>query len=264
MSNRALLIGINQYPSPNQLSGCINDIGDMANFLITACKFQKSEITMLADGRATASSILSSIDRLISGAVSGDRLFLHYSGHGAQITFDNVLHDALCPVDWDWSRSRAILDVDLRDKFSKIPAGVEFIFLSDSCHSGDLTREMSQNTVRSMQHPVDILWNISSAVERGLTPLTISKAVAVHDNCGFISGCASNQTSADASFSHRPNGAATFFILNELKKPTGLTEPLTILTRNICSSLSHFGYSQQPQLHGPDVITSKAFLSSLT
>ena len=36
--NRALLVGINKYPS-SPLNGCINDIQDMADFLVGKCKF---------------------------------------------------------------------------------------------------------------------------------------------------------------------------------------------------------------------------------
>jgi metacaspase-1 len=41
--NRALLVGINRYPSA-PLNGCINDIEDMAKFLVDKCVFTKSDI----------------------------------------------------------------------------------------------------------------------------------------------------------------------------------------------------------------------------
>jgi hypothetical protein len=52
--NRAFLVGINAYPG-NSLNGCVNDITDMAQFLVERCGFQHADIRLLTDGRATPS-----------------------------------------------------------------------------------------------------------------------------------------------------------------------------------------------------------------
>jgi hypothetical protein len=41
MSNRALLVGINRYPNV-PLDGCVNDVKDMANLLVSRCGFASS------------------------------------------------------------------------------------------------------------------------------------------------------------------------------------------------------------------------------
>ena len=46
--NKALLVGINNYPTA-PLRGCINDVTDMASFLVDKCGFQKGEIRLLVD-----------------------------------------------------------------------------------------------------------------------------------------------------------------------------------------------------------------------
>jgi hypothetical protein len=53
---RALLIGINQYPG-QPLNGCVNDITDMADLLVSSQGFATDDIRLLSDDRATADAI---------------------------------------------------------------------------------------------------------------------------------------------------------------------------------------------------------------
>ena len=66
MNNKALLVGINAYPNPNNnLRGCINDIIDMENFIASKNKvYPKENIKTLTDSRATKKGILSALDWL--------------------------------------------------------------------------------------------------------------------------------------------------------------------------------------------------------
>src|SRR5438477_10096859 len=81
--NRALLVGINAYPG-NELHGCVNDVTDMAEFLVGHLGFDESDIRLVTDGRATATAIRERLRWLLGGVKPGDRLVFHYSGHGAQ------------------------------------------------------------------------------------------------------------------------------------------------------------------------------------
>jgi hypothetical protein len=62
--NRALLVGINSYPG-NELQGCINDVTDMAEFLVSHCGFNENDIRLLTDSRATTDAITAHLARLI-------------------------------------------------------------------------------------------------------------------------------------------------------------------------------------------------------
>src|ERR1700737_1939753 len=122
--NRALLVGINNYPDPqNALRGCVNDITDMAAFLLKPMGFAKADIRLLVDDRATAQSIHYHIGWLVNGVDPGDRVVFHYSGHGAQMALRlpsgdvSVVHDAICPYDFDWTPDHAITDVDFQSLF---------------------------------------------------------------------------------------------------------------------------------------------------
>jgi len=255
---RALLIGINGYPG-QPLNGCVNDITDMADQLVSGHGFATADIRLLTDARATADAIRERITWLIADAKPDDTLLLHYSGHGTLFPIRDAagnvteVHGAICPVDFDWTEPHAIFDSELRQLIDRAPTDAEFIFVSDSCHSGKLTRRFRP---RVFLPPEDIAWRLRTALEKGITPQTLE----THDRCGFISGCREDQTSADAYFDGRYNGALTYFLLESLKAGEG-TLPLTTLVENVRNRLSQAAYDQEPQLHGPDTVVNRGFLA---
>jgi len=260
--NRAFLVGINSYPGA-PLRGCVNDVVDMANFLVNQCAFRKEEIRLLTDDRATTAGIVERLNWLAKGLKKGDRVLFHYSGHGAQMATRNKkeeidgLDEVICPVDFDWSDAHAVRDKDFAKIFSAVPDGVEFVWVSDSCHSGDLSRDMSVK--RAFPCPADFAWRNSAAENIKKTPLGLSKA-ATSINAALLSGCKSDQTSADAMFANRSNGALTYFLLHELNKTGGKTQSLVNLVKSINASLKSHGYQQQPQLEGSPAIAKRGFL----
>lgn len=267
--NKALLVGINQYPG-NALNGCVNDISDMASFLTKKCGFASNEIRLLTDQRATTSEIKNQLIWLTSGAKVGDRILFHYSGHGAQVASmdrrNNVssLAEVICPIDFDWSPEHMITDQDFIELFSVVPVGVEFVWISDSCHSGGLDREMAQashpNVLKRMIPPVDIAWKVMIAKEANMNLIGINKSASLV-NAALIAGCKSEQTSADAYFSGRYNGALTYFLLKELNKADGLEVPLSVLVPRVVMALKQSNFDQEPQLDGLAQVEQKSFLA---
>lgn len=266
--NRALLVGINTYPD-SPLRGCVNDVRDMADFLTQKCKFKAGDIRLLTDNRATTQGIRERLDWLLEGIKAGDRILFHYSGHGAQVATRSPrgevdgLDEVICPVDFDWSNSKMIRDKDFHKLFSAVPNGVEFLWVSDSCHSGDLTKSIprakAKQKNKTILPPADLDWRLRIATEKNIKAMGMTKA-ANQLNVALISGCKSNQTSADAAFRNRYNGALTYFLLNELKKPAGLTKPLSTVVKDVNAALRKARYSQEPQLEGNPTIVAGPFL----
>jgi len=264
---RALLIGINDYISQPKLSGCVNDIEDAADYLVDRQKFAMSDIRLLADTRATADAIRERMEWLVNGVRAGDTVYLHYSGHGTLFPVRDdagnvtAVHGAICPVDFDWTEPHAIFETELREFINRTPKEAEFIFVSDSCHSGNLTRELRPGRPapkfkpRGLNPPLDIKWRLRTAEKLGIVPTTLE----AHDNCGFISGCKEEQTSADAEFNGRSNGALTYFLLQNLNGDGGAV-PLENLVPELVQALDEAGYNQEPQVHGPDAVVSRGFL----
>lgn len=275
---RALLVGINQYPGA-PLQGCVNDIEDMGNFLVNKMGFDPADIRLVADARATTAAIKDRLGWLMTNARDDDQLVFHYSGHGAQMPLRNNqgevdrVHDVICPVDFDWSEEHAIADVDFKRMFASLPDAIEFIWISDSCHSGDLTRAIPRRNCRPkvLIPPADIAWRMKAAKSDRIVPLGFQKALMEAKGAdtpfqgAFISGCRSDQTSADASFvgpdgKDRPNGALTYYLLSQLGMKDGLTTPVKGLVPQIVAALASAGYDQEPQLHGSPIVTGKPFL----
>ena len=269
--NRALLVGINKYPG-NELNGCVNDVTDMAHFLVRRCGFRNADIRLLTDARATRDAIWSRLGWLLTGVQPGDRLLFHYSGHGAQMPTRNPmgevdgLDEVICPVDFDWSDAHAIRDKDFNHLFSAVPRGVEFVWVSDSCHSGDLTRGFAPPRAAGGKHktllpPADIDWRLQTAREAGTRAQGMVNS-ARGLNVALIAGCRSDESASDAVFGGRPNGALTYFLLTELGKSDGLRVPMHQLVGRTGSDLQSAGYkSQHPQLEGSSITAGRPFLA---
>lgn len=245
-TRRALLVGINAYPDA-PLYGCVNDVMDMREELMLYHGFREDEILVIADGAATTEGIWVGLKWLTAGAKRGDVRFFHYSGHGVEyVTADGKLHQCVCPVDFDWSEPRMIMDHQFKTHFEKMPDDVTFNWLSDSCHSGDLTRGLKKGT--SKVYPIvarEMLIKIHNAKikSRGLVGGIL--------DVGFLSGCQSNQTSADAfdASQNRPRGALTWYFLDCQKENRALTlEENAMIVRG---TLSRDGYEQTPNPEGP-------------
>ena len=265
--NRALLVGINAYPG-NELRGCVNDVTDMAEFLTKSCGFQAEEVRLVTDGRATKQAIVDRLGWLLTGASAGDRVFFHYSGHGAQFPVRNAqgdvqrIDECICPVDFDWTEEHALRDKEFHELFSTVPAGVEFVWVSDSCFSGDLARAINKphQKPKVMPMPADVEWRMRVA-EKKRVPHRSFQHVMPGFNVALVSGCTAKQTSADADFAGRFNGALTYYLLQTLEAGDGLTAPLNSVVDRTRKALAKNQYEQDPQLEGSKDIMQLPFLS---
>jgi metacaspase-1 len=263
--NRALLVGINAYPTA-PLNGCINDINDMAQFLVTNCGFLKSEIRLLADDRATKQGILERLGWLLAGVQPLDRILLFFSGHGVQLPTRNPLgeldglDEVICPYDFDWSEATALRDKEFAGIFSSIPPGVLFTWVADCCHSDDLTKGFpklnSKLCHKSIIPPADIAWRIAAAKEKGIG---LSKLNARPQNVLLLSGCEAGQESADDFIDNKYNGALTHHLLKYLSQD-GFGKPMKEVVKALNFKLKPT-YPQNPVLSGSNYLAERAFLN---
>jgi hypothetical protein len=153
---KALLVGINYVGTANELSGCVNDVVHLMQFIkhgglteediefyILTDAGYNGDRTPIEGTRAppTRANILKGLDWLIEGARDGDKLLFHYSGHGSQVPDhdgdeEDGMDEALVPL--DYRSAGYILDDLLRSKFERLPAGVIAHVFCDSCHSGTM------------------------------------------------------------------------------------------------------------------------------
>lgn len=269
MTDRALLVGINDYPT-SPLRGCINDVVDVAELLVGKLGFARDGIELLTERRATKDAILEALRSLVQRSRPGDRALFHFSGHGTQLlSYDadgeaDGLDEAICPVDFTWYDDRSgIRDKDFRRIFAEIQPGVTFVWVSDSCHSGDLTRAMRRpgELARHLPPPPDIAWQMDSLRLRDAHRMRTFRGVAEPLRLAFLSGCASDQTAADAMFDSRPNGALSYFLLRELRSDGGLARSFAAAVDLVTHTLAGNGFSQRPTVEGVPALLGLPFLA---
>lgn len=105
----ALLVGINQYPSPlPALAGCLTDVELQRELLTHRFGFAPQDIQILTDQEATRSNIETAFTtHLTEQARPGDVVVFHFSGYGHRLPAQQLggemnEQNALIPVDGWW------------------------------------------------------------------------------------------------------------------------------------------------------------------
>jgi hypothetical protein len=251
MIKKALMVGINKYPGC-PLQGCVNDVHNVGAVLKTL-DFKLENVKFMLDSDATTANILDALNWLKDGIVGGDTVLFDYSGHGATVPDTDGdepdgVHNCICPVDFDFTPEHMIIDKQFVKIFSTLPTGVIFNWISDSCHSGHLSREMTLHVPRHFPVPLEIARDINSRLARG----AVSRGmVAGHLDVGYVAGCRSKQTSADTVIDGKPAGALTGYFLKEYKNSP--KAPLVQLVLNTSMALEKDGYKQKPKADGARV-----------
>jgi len=214
----ALCIGINDYPGvENDLTGCRNDADDWT----AALRSRGFETRTLVDGAASGAAIRTGIRELLGRSSAGDAVVITYSGHGTWVPDgdgDEPDHrdEALCPH--DIAANGPIVDDELFDLFAVAAPGVRAVLISDSCHSGTLTRLSrpigDQRCPSRFLAPSTFLSARSAARAAATRPGTRAKPRSA---ALLLAGCRDSEYSYDATFDGRPNGAFTYVALAALR-----------------------------------------------
>jgi len=257
---KALLVGINDYPGTfNDLMGCVNDVQNMQDLLVSLFGFTKENIVMLTDRDATTINILKALEMLVYGAKAGDQLVFHYSGHGSQVPDTqgdetDKLDEILCPYDLDW-KSNVIRDDDLGKIFATLPPEVHMEVFLDSCHSGTGLRGMdtAYRKPRYMPMPAEVMPASDRITER--------REIKVQRAQVLWAACKSNQYAADAALNGKYGGAFTTFLCNSVRASDPKTSRSGLL-RDVRANLKKEGFKQLPQLETDVRLKRKSFLRS--
>ena len=267
MKNKALLVGINKYPDPrNELRGCVNDILEMEHFIAETNKvYSKQNIKKLTNKDATKKEIITQLKWLIEGAEAGDQLLFHYSGHGAQAPtkFNSLEKDGLdeiiCPYDFDGTNNTSLRDKEFAQLFAAIPKGVHFVWISDSCHAEDLSRdpfkldELVTNSDYKQYRFFTGLPHYEQVVnyeeEKGIITIGGIAPIISPLNGALLSACQSHELSADTYINKRFIGAFTHYLIENLNKYSGNKNMRSIIGL-VNKDLEKNGYDQNPQSEG--------------
>ena len=118
------------------LAACEFDANDMA----ALARGKGMKATVLLTKKATRAALLSGMRSAAKSLKAGDLFFMSYSGHGGQVRDSNG--DEPDRKDETWCLfDGQLIDDELYFELSRFAAGVRVLVLSDSCHSGSVTRE---------------------------------------------------------------------------------------------------------------------------
>ena len=256
---RSLHIGINDYPGTgSDLSGCVNDANDWREALVA----RRFEATSLLDANATKSNMQEAILKIVGDTDRDDIAVITYSGHGTWIADEDGdepdgRDEALCPH--DITQGNLLTDDELYDIFSGRKRGARIIMISDSCHSGTVTRartimpgaESDPWKFQKIRYlaPEMYLKDDIDRLKRARLVENIQARGKIRAASLLLAGCKDDEYSYDAWFNGRPNGAFTYAALQTLKSlPNDASYRKWY--EEIRKILPHVNYPQTPQLSG--------------
>jgi hypothetical protein len=216
----SLSIGLNRV-DPGHYAGWSGDLN--------ACKADAASMEAIARSKGFVTSVLltrdatrDSVTRAIRDAagrlVGGDIFLASYAGHGGRVPDANG--DEPDDADETWCLfDGELIDDELLQLWSGFAPGVRVLVISDSCHSGSVTRaERNQLDLEAAANELRA-FGIEKPVYRFMPPAVALRTYQAnkdfHDGLGrsaatvagqpaasvrLISGCEDDQTSADGPF----------------------------------------------------------------
>jgi hypothetical protein len=252
MAKKALCVGINEYPIEGaDLRGCVNDARAWASLLTEQYDFTTKDVKVVLDKDATHAAFVKGLKWLLKGAKKDDVLVFTNSSHGTYIADDDKdepdrYDEAICPYD---TMDNPLVDDELRTLFADLPSGVRLTVISDSCHSGTVTRAFEFDrrprflNPRTLGRPeLDDKWFHKPRPSRPTKP-------RMHEV--LLAGCKANQTSMDATFEGVPAGAFTYYALAAIER-SQYRITYGELIAQVQKTLDRDGFEQIPQAEGSE------------
>lgn len=161
MATQSLHIGLNAVDSihyqgwDGQLLCCEND-ASFYHELAKKAHFDTS--TILLTQAATTEAVVHHLSDAAKTLKSGDLFFLTYSGHGGTMRDINFDEDDLQDETW-CLYNRQFLDDELFEQLSHFAQGVKVFVISDSCHSGTVTRVVPSELELALRKDLESIYS---------------------------------------------------------------------------------------------------------
>lgn len=173
VNRHALIIGVSRYASADipALPGARID-RESATQMAQAMQVPASHIRYLQDAEATGDNIRAALAELDAKVQTGDRVFIHYSGHGTRYK-DPVAGGCVeALLAYDGGAKGTITNREMSDLLRPLTAKTDkLLVMYDACHSGGLVPAASPMRTRGFRNRND---------EGALRP----KFAEISDECG--------------------------------------------------------------------------------
>ena len=236
-------------------------------------------VTTLVNRQATKTGIIGAFRKMTASCKQGDVVYIHYSGHGQQMTdVHNDERDGLdeCWIPYDACRKASAtyhgerhltddeLNVYLNAIRHKIGARGKLLVVIDACHSGDGTRGDEDEVVRGVEDTLVVdslyargLYETFEAIksffmgDNGKENVINTKAKPLAERWITISACRSDQVNVEMK--SPAVGKLTYALWTELKKSGKVSNEEFMKRIRKFENRNTNSRPQQPEMTGEDI-----------
>lgn len=157
-TRRGLIIGLGEYQDKawSKIHGD-RDV-PIVNDMLVKCGY--TDVMTLVNKQATKSGITSAFNQLSERCRKGDIVYIHFSGHGQQITDVNgdeddgwdeawIPYDAMYAYSNSYKGDKHLIDDEIAMWMGKIKKKIgtsgQLLLVVDACHSGDSSRDENED-----------------------------------------------------------------------------------------------------------------------
>lgn len=276
-TRRALVIGLGEQQDKawNKINGD-KDVPFVQAMLKNA---GFKSVTTLVNRQATKVGIVRAFKRMTASCKHGDVVYIHYSGHGQQMTdVHNDERDGLdeCWIPYDACRKASAtyhgerhltddeLNVYLNAIRNKIGAKGKLLVVIDACHSGDGTRGEDDEIVRGVEDTLVVdsqnvrgLYETFEAIKsffmgnNDTENVINTKAKPLAERWITISACRSDQVNVEMK--SPAVGKLTYALWKELKNSDKVNNDEFIRRIRKFVNRNTGSRPQQPEMTGEDI-----------
>ncbi|WP_247892276.1 caspase family protein [Azospirillum sp. Sh1] len=222
----ALVIGIDRYTQVNPLQGAVNDARDIADALKG---LGVRKLRLFIDGEAERSRIIAAWRQLIAETAPDSTLVLTFAGHGAQQpervpgSEADGMDEFLVLADFaprGPGTAQRLTDDEIA-VLLKEAAPRRVIFISDSCHSGTMTRAFDDRAGMLGTRAAKIDGVPVDHIEDDALPLPTRAALQAEaeeqPNVTFFAAVADHELAPEVMIDRKPRGALSWAFANALR-----------------------------------------------
>ena len=261
-TKRALVVGLGQQQDKawNKINGD-KDVPIVQGMLKSA---GFKSVTTLVNQQATKAGIIGAFKQMAASCKQGDVVYIHYSGHGQQMTdVHNDETDGLdeCWIPYDAYRKACKtyhgekhltddeLNVYLNAIRDKIGAKGKLLVVIDACHSGDGTRGDEDEVVRGVEEVFEAVKSLIIG-DNDKEKVINQKAKPLAERWITLSACKSDQVNIEMK--NPAVGKLTYALWMELKNGDKINNEEFIKRIRKFVNRNTSSRPQQPVLTGND------------